>query len=292
VYAQNATTHCANWGYNCIHISLEPQLPVSVSVTASENPVVKDIPVTFTAVPVNGGAAPSYQWKVNGLNVGTNSATYAYLPVNGDDVSCVLTSNASCVSGNPATSNVISMEVEGVPENITVTGTIVDGQDKCYSATQTLTVAGSGTTFTIHEGGSATMIAGQNIRYLPGTSVNPGGYMHGYITTDNLYCGQKTPSIPATITGEEEQPGISQATFFTIYPNPTSGDFTLEQKGEKLYGNVQVEIYGMRGERLMSGDLIGEKKHEFRLSDLPHGLYYVKVVADGYMKTFKLVKTR
>jgi hypothetical protein len=48
----------------------------------------------------------------------------------------------------------------------------------------------------------------------------------------------------------------------------------------------------MRGERLMTGSLIGEKKQEFRTADLPNGLYFVKVVAEGYVETFKLVKTR
>jgi hypothetical protein len=136
------------------------------------------------------------------------------------------------------------------------------------------------------------MIAGQNIRYLPGTTVNPGGYMHGYITIDNLYCGQKAASMPAVINGEEEPSLFATSSSFAIYPNPTSGNFMLEQKSGKISAKVQVEIYGMRGERLMTGELIGEKKHEFSVSDLPHGLYFVKVVADGYLETFKLVKAR
>ena len=85
---------------------------------------------------------------------------------------------------------------------------------------------------------------------------------------------------------------ISQTPSFTIYPNPTTGNFTLEQKSGKLYGNVEVEIYGVRGERLMTGELIGEKKHEFFISYLPQGLYFVKIIAEGHVESFKLVKTR
>jgi hypothetical protein len=293
VVAENATTHCINTMDNCVEIILQPQLPVSVSVTASANPISAGTAVTFTATPVNGGSAPLYQWKVNGLNAGSNATnnTYTYNPVNGDVVSCVLTSNASCVSGNPATSNSVTMDVTGVPVVVTITGEILNGQTNCYNATQTLTVAGSGTTFTIDNGGSATMIAGQNIRYLPGTSVHAGGYMRGYITTNNQYCGQ-APSIVNAVTGEEENFINSERTIFVIYPNPTSGNFTLEQKGDNLYEKVKVEIYGMRGERLMNQELIGEKKHEFWFSDLPPGLYFVKVFANEHAETFKLVKTR
>jgi len=86
-------------------------LPVSVSISASANPVCAGTSVTFTAIPINGGTSPSFQWKVNGINAGTDNPTYSYIPANGDLVSCVLTSNAACTSGNPATSNSITMTV-------------------------------------------------------------------------------------------------------------------------------------------------------------------------------------
>ena len=79
---------------------------------------------------------------------------------------------------------------------------------------------------------------------------------------------------------------------FTLYPNPTNGNFTLVQNGEKTYGTVKVEVYSMSGEKVLTERMIGEKKHEFRFSEIPAGLYFVKVVADDYVETIKLVKTR
>jgi uncharacterized protein (TIGR02145 family) len=52
---------------------------------------------------------PSYQWKVNGINVGISSNAYSYNPTNGDSVRCIMTSNLACVTGNPASSNKIIM---------------------------------------------------------------------------------------------------------------------------------------------------------------------------------------
>jgi hypothetical protein len=89
----------------------------SVSIaTSTTGTISSSQSVTFTATPTNGGASPSYQWKKNGMNVGTNSATYTNSAwVNGDVVSCVMTSNAGCVTGNPATSNAITMSVVADP---------------------------------------------------------------------------------------------------------------------------------------------------------------------------------
>ncbi|MGR6087970.1 MAG: T9SS type A sorting domain-containing protein [Arcticibacter sp.] len=95
----------------------------SVSIaTAASGTISSSQTVSFTATPINGGAAPSYQWKKNGVNVGTNSATYVNSAwVNGDQVSCVMTSNATCVTGSPATSNTITMSVVADPVRFLVT---------------------------------------------------------------------------------------------------------------------------------------------------------------------------
>jgi uncharacterized protein (TIGR02145 family) len=96
---------------NGITMVVNPNHPVSVSVAASQNPVCAGNSVTFTATPTNGGVSPIYQWKVNSIGVGINSPNYSYIPTNGDIVTCILTSNAICPTGNPATSSAITMTV-------------------------------------------------------------------------------------------------------------------------------------------------------------------------------------
>ncbi|MFZ4523591.1 MAG: T9SS type A sorting domain-containing protein [Bacteroidales bacterium] len=175
----------------------------------------------------------------------------------------------------------------GLPGNLAVINTI--SSDTCFNATNTITVAGTPNTFVVTPAGSVTMIAGVNILYLPGTTVQPGGYLHGYISTGS-YCGAAASPAMANITGQDETLFNTDQANFTIYPNPTTGNFTLVQKGDNLYGNVTVEVFSMRGEKVMTEMIIGEKMHDFRFSEMATGLYFVKVVADGYVETMKLIK--
>ena len=174
-----------------------------------------------------------------------------------------------------------------IPGELTVINTI--SNDTCFNATQTITVAGTPDSFVVEPTGSVTMVAGVNILYLPGAVVQPGGYLHGYIST-GTYCGVPAPPAVAVIAGQEEQPFTASQTNITIYPNPTTGNFTLVQKGDNLYGNVKVEVFSMRGEKVMTETIIGEKMHDFRFSDMATGLYFVRVVAEGYTETIKLIK--
>jgi gliding motility-associated-like protein len=80
-----------------IIINVLPLVPVGVSITPSINPVCQGDPVTLSAGPSNGGPSPVYQWQVNGAGAGTDTSFYTYVPRNGDQVICVLTSDLQCV---------------------------------------------------------------------------------------------------------------------------------------------------------------------------------------------------
>ena len=98
-YARWETASCGNSTCASVNVTVTPNSIVNVAISASVNPVCAGTSVTYTATPTNGGTSPSYQWKVNGTNVGTNSNQFTYTPADGDVVSCVMTSNAVCVEG-------------------------------------------------------------------------------------------------------------------------------------------------------------------------------------------------
>lgn len=100
-----------------ITVSILPAPVASVSIAATPgNVVCAGTSVTYTATPVNGGTTPIYQWQLNGISMGGNSATYVNNSLTGGDVvTCILTSNANCVAGSPDTSNTISMVVNPLP---------------------------------------------------------------------------------------------------------------------------------------------------------------------------------
>jgi gliding motility-associated-like protein len=82
---------------NPITIAITPIPVTGVSVAASKTQVCADSMVVFTATPVNGGADPSYQWKVNGVSAGTDSAVFDDGGLhNGDSVNCVMTADLAC----------------------------------------------------------------------------------------------------------------------------------------------------------------------------------------------------
>lgn len=243
-----------------ITTTVNPLLPVSVSVTPSGNPVAQGTEVTFIASGINSGTSPSFHWKVNGNIVnGASDEIYAFIPENNDEVICVLTSNAICTSGNPASSNTVVMSVITVPVNTSITGIISTGQTECFNAEQTLTVAGSLTTFTVNNGGSATLIAGLNIVYLQGTSVHSGGYMHGYITTNSQFCNLPSHPVTPEISSTEYDRDGKERPWFRIFPNPTPGIFNIDAKGVKSIGNIIVEIFSIYGGRMYKKELSGHR---------------------------------
>lgn len=98
--------------------NVNANVAASVSITSSANPACANSNVTFNATPTNGGSNPTYQWY-NGITPisGANNSTYSSSSLtNNASISVIMTSNATCVTGSPATSNTI---VQGITANVT-----------------------------------------------------------------------------------------------------------------------------------------------------------------------------
>lgn len=112
-----------------VTVTVNPNLPASVSIAASPSGAIcSGTSVTFTATPTNPGTTPLYQWKVNGINAGTNSSTYTTsILANNDVVTVEMTSNASpCLTGSPTTSNAVVMTINPAPTTAPLVGTKTD----------------------------------------------------------------------------------------------------------------------------------------------------------------------
>ena len=94
-------------------IMVSPNLTPTVSITSSDADylICPGTSVTFTPLPINGGANPTYQWKLNNANVtGSFDGTYTNTNLqDGDKISVVMTSDLSCVAPKIATSNIITI---------------------------------------------------------------------------------------------------------------------------------------------------------------------------------------
>ena len=82
----------------------------AVSIAANSTVINPCTPTVFTATPTYGGAAPLYQWQINGKNAGTNDSVFTSTSLqNGDQISCLMTSNDTCIWYTTATSDTITV---------------------------------------------------------------------------------------------------------------------------------------------------------------------------------------
>ncbi len=134
---------------NSIFMTVNPTTTASATVTANPAGQLCDgTSVTFTAAALNAGVTPIYQWKLNNVNVGTNSSSYTNATlVNGNQVKCWVTSTAACPSQAAVNSNTITVNMIPI-----VTPTVSISSDLGSSICADLAV--TFTAVTTGEGGS------------------------------------------------------------------------------------------------------------------------------------------
>ncbi|MCX6303824.1 MAG: T9SS type A sorting domain-containing protein [Bacteroidetes bacterium] len=178
-----------------------------------------------------------------------------------------------------------------VPVTLALSGlTIGAAVDTCFDASLSITVSG----FNVAPGGSATMIAGGNIRLQPVTHVASGGYLHASITTTQNFCVQPAGMLQSgsekTAAGPQTMELQDASAMFTIFPNPAAGNFTLAMADFDATRAIRVEICSMMGVKVLRTELPGRRQYEFDCKSWPVGVYLIRVVAGDKMSVGKLVK--
>lgn len=93
-------------------ITVLPSVLPTIKVVADKSAICPGEKLAFQAIITDGGNNPGFQWLKNGVAVGENTDHYSDDKfVEGDQVSCVLTSNASCVVARTVSSDPVNVHV-------------------------------------------------------------------------------------------------------------------------------------------------------------------------------------
>lgn len=263
-------------------ITVQPMVLPAVSISAFPSAKIEvGQLVTFTAIPVNGGTNPSYQWIVDGVITANTGSTFASTGLtNGQMVSCKMISSELCADPQVASSNVVILEVRplnGIP--------LADaGADQLVGEWALVTLDATGSTDPDFDQLTYLWTAPSGITlssttYPKPTFTTPSVkkdtfYNFSLIVNDGI-----VNSLPSSVKISVDKDIKTSSKVFLekeikIYPNPASGLFKLE--GMKSGEKTAIEVYTMDGKLVMkaishSGD------YEIDISQQASGPYLVKV---------------
>jgi hypothetical protein len=257
-------------------------LQPSVSITASVNNICAGTPVTFTALPVNQGSSPLYQWRVNGGNVGTNSAVFTSSTLtNNSQVNVLMTNTNSCAANPTATSNTITMTVNTInTPSVNIAGGTIVVQGQFTTIISTVTFGGPSPLYqwqdstAIHTWQNITGQTTSSISYSPAQT----GNKLRCIITSNANCAS-----PATVTSNTLTFTVNTVTAINpvngsnygirYYPNPVNTVLFIDSL--KLLDKWQtLEIKSIDGKSVIPIISIVNRTTTFvNVDRLPGGLY-------------------
>jgi hypothetical protein len=251
-----------------IQITVKPLLVPSITITSNDadNIICQGQAVIYTAVPLNGGTNPVFQWKKNGAYVGTNSSIYVLNnPADKDEISCVLTSNEVCILANNVESNKIKLEVPIVNPVVLKNG-------------YTLTVG------TIRNGAAFQWYKdGQPI--LGSTSSSYTVTLFGnYSVLETYKACSKTSSIiivnPFTVNNNDD---------IRIYPNPANNLLFAQTQNAGIYITA-ARIYDAKGSLVLTQTFNNNNTVQINITSLPSSVYFLEFETNGKLIKREFIK--
>lgn len=266
---------------------------VTPGVTADPIPndtVCTGTSVTYNAIPVNGGATPSFIWSRNGTNVGTGTS-YTTIPSNGDVIVVQMTGSAPCASATIVNSTPLTMTV-AAPATNTVS---ISGSPLPFTPGETVTFAAiapfAGPAGVYQWYVNSIAVAGATSATYVTNTLNVGDAVHCKVTT-SLPC--VSPHIVLS-NGITMTVGIWEVTkggsSFAIIPNPNNGTFTVN--GKLNTGNsVDIALTNVLGQTIFhtvattQGNRVNE--NVTLPINTPAGTYMVIITTGSDRAVFKM----
>lgn len=110
--ALDLTNFCGTNVSLTLPVSVGVNVTPAVSVAAANNTICAGASATFIATSVNGGLAPTYTWKLNGVSQAATGDNFTIRGLaSGDSISVVLTSSEHCATTNDVVSSPVGVSV-------------------------------------------------------------------------------------------------------------------------------------------------------------------------------------
>jgi len=234
-----------------------------------------------------------YRYNWESINVSTGAVIQSGT-AEADSVGLITIEGVRIRKGSNSRRIVLTIDQTSIPE-IPVTLSITNqvfpfSADECFGATDTITVAGNGTTVTFESGSTINLIAGQSIMFFPGFHAKEGNATYARITTNGEFCFPIESSIVSNSLDEKSQFTIEGEhnlieKRLKVYPNPNNGRFTIRIEG--LEQAAQIEIYNLLGVIVYQDKIITEKTID--ITNIQPGLYFVKIKNCNKLLTQKIL---
>ena len=233
------------------------------------------------------GDYDAFKWYKDGELLTGKTDTLLVIPAFAQSDSgayhCVITN--SLATALTLTSHDITVEPYTLSVALSIANRSVgSGETECFDAIQDITVAGSGTTVSFLNNSSVTLVAGHSIRFLPGFHAFQGCYADAYITTSGSFCEPPLTIIAGNILNEKSAldnnipvkniNNIEEKTV-KVFPNPNSGNFTVELNNFDL--SARVIVVNLQGATVYSSKWLASGLYKISLSGINKGIYLVRI---------------
>ncbi len=272
------------YGYPVVNISSTPG-----------GSVCKGSEITINPMPVKGGSSPHYTWMKNGAFTSSGN-NYTYVPVNNDQVYCIMQSNYPCRLLNTDSSSTITIAVDTpVSPIVTITanpGTLIS-KGQLLTLTADVISGGSNPVYQWLKNGVP--ISGETNRIYSSNNF-------GYPVDDSVTCIVTSSGIcPVSAfnwvfitVSSVSVTNVSGNNGIVIMPNPNKGEFQI--KGSlvaSVHGQVEIEVDNILGQVIYKERVVcanGQFNNTINLgNNIDNGVYLITIIAANDRKIFHVV---